>query len=327
MAELRWNPLLKDWTIVAGHRQNRPDMPKDYCPFCPGSGKVPESYDVHKYDNDFPALSQEPPTPYSEESHLYKTKEAYGKCEVILYSPEHHASICELSTEHIEKLVNLWQERYEELAKDERIKYIFAFENRGAEVGVTMPHPHGQIYGYSYLPLKLQKELQNSKEFYAEYKKNLFDEMNTEEKRSGKRVIFENEDFLVYLPFFTDYPYGVYIVAKSQLGSFSDFSDLQKKRFSQTLKRVTGMFDCLFDKKFPYMMGIYQTPVNSEEHRKAKDYYRFHIKFYPPMRGEKSIKYNASSETGAWANANPRIVEETAVELREALNIFLESGK
>ncbi|MFC4804351.1 galactose-1-phosphate uridylyltransferase [Filifactor villosus] len=327
MAELRWNPLLKDWTIVAGHRQNRPDMPKDYCPFCPGSGKVPEAYDVHKYDNDFPALSQDPPFPYSEDSALYKTKTAYGKCEVILYSPEHHASICELSTEHIKKLVDLWQERYEELSKDEKIKYIFTFENRGAEVGVTMPHPHGQIYGYSYLPLKLQKELQNSKEFYEEHKKNLFDEMNKEEKRSGKRVIFENEDFLVYLPFFTDYPYGVYIVSKSDLGSFSDFSESQKKVFSETLKKVTGMFDSLFDKKFPYMMGIYQVPVNSEAYKDAKDYYRFHIKFYPPMRGEKSIKYNASSETGAWANANPRVVEETAVELREALNKFLESGK
>lgn len=327
MAELRWNPLLKDWTIVAGHRQNRPDMPKEYCPFCPGSGKVPETYEVHKYDNDFPALSQNPPDPYSEDSELYKTKEAYGKCEVILYSPEHHASICELSTEHIEKLVCLWQERYEELSKDKEIKYIFTFENRGAEVGVTMPHPHGQIYGYSYLPLKLQKELENCKEFYEEKKRNLFDAMNVEEKKSGKRIIFENEDFLVYLPFFTDYPYGVYIVAKSNLGSFSDFSEGQKKTFSETLKKVTGMFDSLFDKKFPYMMGIYQAPVNVESYRDASDYYRFHVKFYPPMRGEKNIKYNASSETGAWANANPRVVEETTVELREALNKFLESGK
>ncbi|MDO4793384.1 MAG: galactose-1-phosphate uridylyltransferase, partial [Filifactor alocis] len=264
MAELRWNPLLKDWTIVAGHRQNRPDMPKDYCPFCPGSGKVPESYEVHKYDNDFPALSQNPPIPYSEDSELYKTKTAYGKCEVILYSPEHHASICELSIEHIKKLVDLWQERYEELSKDEKIKYIFTFENRGAEVGVTMPHPHGQIYGYSYIPLKLQKELQNCKEFYEERKRNLFDEMNSEEKKSGKRLIFENEDFLIYLPFFTDYPYGVYIVSKSNLGSLSDFSESQKKIFAETLKKVTGMYDSLFEKKFPYMMGIYQIPVNSE---------------------------------------------------------------
>lgn len=322
MAELRWNPLLKDWTIVAGHRQNRPDMPKDYCPFCTGSGRVPEAYDVHKYDNDFPALSQDPPEPYMEDSKLYRTKPAYGKCEVILYSPKHNASLCELPVEHIYKLVELWKDRYEELSKDEGIKYIFTFENRGAEVGVTMPHPHGQIYGYSYIPLKLQKELDNAEEFYRENGVNLFEQMNEEERKCGKRIIFENEEFLVYLPFFTDYPYGVYISAKKKLGSFSDFSVEQMKVFAETLKKVTGMFDSLFDKKFPYMMGIYQIPVNASEYRDSKEYYRFHVKFYPPMRGEKSIKYNASSETGAWANANPRVVEETAVELRNALNKF-----
>lgn len=327
MAELRWNPLLKDWTIVAGHRQNRPDMPKDYCPFCLGSGRVPEHYEVHKYDNDFPALSQEPPEAYSEDSELYRTKPAYGKCEVILYSPEHNASLCDLSTEHIYKLVELWKERYEALSKDENINYIFTFENRGAEVGVTMPHPHGQIYGYSYIPLKLQKELDNAEEFYREHGINLFDKMNEEELKSGKRIIFENEDFLVYLPFFTDYPYGVYISAKKKLGSFLDFSQDQMKVFAETLKNVTGMFDSLFDRKFPYMMGIYQLPVNTSEYSDSKEYYRFHVKFYPPMRGEKSIKYNASSETGAWANANPRVVEETAVELRNALNKFIGRDK
>ncbi len=327
MAELRWNPLLKDWTIVAGHRQNRPDMPKDFCPFCPGSGKVPDNYEVYKYDNDFPSLSPQPPEPYTEQSAFYKTKEAYGKCEVILYSSDHHASICELSKKHIEKLVLLWKDRYEELSKDSKIKYIFTFENRGAEVGVTMPHPHGQIYGYSYIPLKMQKELENAKEYYEETGKNIFLMMNEEEQKAKKRIITENDSFIVYLPFFTDYPYGIYISAKQKLGSFLEFSDKQVSDFADILKQVTGMFDTLFCRKFPYMMGIYQLPVNSKEYDNVEEYYHFHVKFYPPLRGEKSIKYNASSETGAWANANPRIVEETAVELKEALQKFKETIK
>ena len=101
MAELRWHPLIKDWVMIASHRQNRPQMPKDWCPFCPGSGKVPENYDVYKYDNDFPALSQNPPQPDDVATDFFKTKEAYGKCEVILYSPEHTITLPELSVDHI----------------------------------------------------------------------------------------------------------------------------------------------------------------------------------------------------------------------------------
>ena len=158
MAELRFNPLTKDWVMIASHRQNRPQMPKDWCPFCPGpdNKKVPDTYEVLEYDNDFPALSQNPPVPDDVETELYKTAPSYGKCEVILYSPDHTATLPELSVPHIKKLVDLWQERYNELSKDEKIKYIFIFENRGEAVGVTMPHPHGQIYGYSFIPKKVE---------------------------------------------------------------------------------------------------------------------------------------------------------------------------
>ncbi len=125
MAELRWHPLIKDWVMIASHRQHRPQMPKDWCPFCPGSGKVPDDYEVFKYDNDFPALSQEPPAPDDVPTGFYKTREAYGKCEVILYSPKHTITLPELPTNHIAKLMDLWTERFIELRKDEKIKYIF----------------------------------------------------------------------------------------------------------------------------------------------------------------------------------------------------------
>ena len=108
MAELRWNPLIKDWVMIASHRQNRPQMPKDWCPFCPGSGKVPDHFTVYEYDNDFPALSQNPPEPDDVATELYKTRPAYGKCEVILYSPEHTVTLPELKVPHIRELVDLW---------------------------------------------------------------------------------------------------------------------------------------------------------------------------------------------------------------------------
>ena len=200
MAELRWNPLIKDWVMIASHRQNRPQMPKDWCPFCPGSGKVPDHFTVYEYDNDFPALSQNPPVPDDVETRIYKTKPAYGKCEVILYSPEHTVTLPELPVDHIRELVDLWTERFVEISKDEKIKYVFIFENRGDVVGVTMPHPHGQIYGYSVIPKKLQLEMESCKEHFDETHNCLICDMLEDEMNCGDRIIMENEDFVTFLP-------------------------------------------------------------------------------------------------------------------------------
>lgn len=327
MAELRYNPLLGDWTMVASHRQNRPQMPKDWCPFCPGSGKVPEDFEVFKYDNDFPALSLDPPAPDNIGSEFYKTKECYGKCEVILYSKNHTAVLSEISLPHVKKLVDLWCERYEDLGKDPKIKYIFEFENRGEEVGVTMPHPHGQIYGYSVMPLKIQTELKNCKKHYDENNECLICRMNKEEISFKERIVMENDDFIAYIPFFTDYPYGVFITAKKHYSKITDFNDTVKTNFADIIRKMSGTFDTLFDRRFPYMMCIHQAPVNSPEYGNYDDYYHFHVEFYPPLRSKDKVKFNASSETGAWAACNPRAVEETAKELRDAYERFKEKDK
>ncbi len=327
MAELRWNPLIKDWVMIASHRQNRPNMPKDWCPFCPGpdNDKVPKSFDVLEYDNDFPALSQAPPTPDAVETRLYKTKPAYGKCEVILYSPEHTVTLPELPAGHIRKLVDLWQERFELMQKDENIKYIFIFENRGAVVGVSMPHPHGQIYGYSTIPKKIELELGACREYKAQTGRCLICDMLEDEKADGRRIIFENDDFTVFLPFYCEYPYGIYIAAKRHVQNLTQLSDAEKTSLAQTLKEAAGTLDSLFDYPFPYMMCMYQNPVNTGA---DIDDYHFHIAFYPPMRDKDKQKFNASSETGAWAHCNPTAPEAKAVELREAHKKYLEkTGK
>ncbi|MDX1359326.1 MAG: galactose-1-phosphate uridylyltransferase [Clostridia bacterium] len=324
LAELRWHPLIKDWVMIASHRQDRPQMPKDWCPFCPGSGKVPDDYDVLKYDNDFPALSQTPPVPDDVERGVYKTGDAYGKCEVILYSSGHTTTLPELSDDHVKKLVDLWTERFEELSKDKNIKYIFIFENRGEAVGVTMPHPHGQIYGYPFIPKKIELELDSCKEYYGYSGKCLVCEMNDTETGFEKRVIFENEHFIVYLPFFSEYPYGVYIVSKSHVPAITGFGEDEKMSLAMILKDTVGMLDSLFDMKFPYMMCMHQSPVNSEN---TDDYYHFHIEFFPPLRSAEKIKFNASSETGAWAHCNTTAPEDKAAELRKAYTRYLDSRR
>ena len=138
MAELRWNPLIKDWVMIASHRQNRPQMPKDWCPFCPGSGKVPDHFTVYEYDNDFPALSQNPPVPDDVETRIYKTKPAYGKCEVILYSPEHTVTLPELPVDHIRELVDLWTERFVEISNpSDRPEGAVCVKERKQDGGIT----------------------------------------------------------------------------------------------------------------------------------------------------------------------------------------------
>lgn len=322
MAELRWHPLIQDWVMINSNRQNRPQIPKDWCPFCPGSGKVPDDYDVLKYDNDFPALSQNPPQPDDVATDFFRVRPNYGKCEVILYSPGHTTTLPDLTDAHMRKLVDLWAERYDAIRADPEVKYVFIFENRGKMVGTSMPHPHGQIYGYSVIPKKIQLEVESAKEYKAEKGHCLFCDMLKAEQEAGKRIIFQDDYFTVFLPFFTEYPYGVYVESRRHVSHISQLTEEEKSSLGITLKHIVGMFDTMFDREFPYMMCMHNAPVNGEN---VEDCYHFHIEFFPPLRSKDQQKFNASSETGAWAHCNPRCPEETAQELRDAYQKYIDT--
>lgn len=320
--------MLGTWTMVAANRQHRPNMPKDWCPFCPAENKkVPSSYRTFIYPNDFPALSglEGDGIGGNVSDRIYQVEEASGACEVVLYSPDHDASLYDLSTDHMDELVGLWAKRVTHYKQFPLVKYVFEFENRGPEVGVTMPHPHGQIYAYPFVPLKLETELKQSRQYYLKTGRNLLEDMLREERTDRRRVILETNHFLVFLPHFTDYPYGVFIVAKDNVIFLYEMSPEMHSELGKVLQDVTGMFDALFDRPFPYMMCFHQGAVNSPEWEGQDKFYRFHIEFYPPLRNANTIKYYASSEMGAWAAANTRLVEETAEELRQALHKYLSS--
>ncbi len=321
MPELRYNPLLKDWTMVAEGRQARPVLPEDHCPFCPGSGKVPQSYDVLAYDNDFPPLMPDPPDPRSEGTALYPVLPAYGKCEVVLYSPDHGASLATLPLGHVRKLVDLWTERYAALRADPRVKYVLIFENRGAEVGVTIPHPHGQIYAYPYVPQKIRVESEAFRAHRQSAGRCLLCDINAEERGSGERLILESGTMLCYIPFFTDYPFGAMIASKAHRPDLTAFSEEEKTDLAAMLRAVVGGMDALYGRPFPYMMVLHQQPA--AEDADSRDAH-FHIEFYPPLRDRDKLKFLASSETGAWAPCNPLAVEDTAPLLREAVRKAIE---
>lgn len=323
MAELRYNPFKDDWLMVASARQDRPQMPGNWCPFCPGSGRVPDNYDVLKYDNDFPALSMEPPEPDDVATDFFRTEKAYGKCEVILYSPDHNTTLPKLSVSHVRKLVDLWCERFEELYKYDKSKYIMIFENRGEAVGVTMPHPHGQVYAYPFLPKKVEQKFENSKKYKAETGSCLFCDWLAAEQDFKQRVIFENEFFSVIIPFFAEFAYGTQIISKKHINFITEFSNEEKTALAKTVRDTVGMYDSLFDMPFPYMMCMYNAPVNTDN----IEGFHFHIVFFPPMRSREKQQFLASSETGAGAHCNPTAPEEKAKELRAAYEKYIAEAR
>lgn len=320
MPEFRWNPLLATWTMVATNRQHRPHLPKTYCPFCPKDNKALPEYDVLAYDNDFPVmdLSSKLPSP-KPNGKMIQRAEPVGKCEVILYSPEHDKTLYQLPDEHVQKIVELWASRFAELQKDKRIKYIFEFENRGEEVGVTIHHPHGQLYAYSFVPHKIETELRNCKQYFKLHGRNLFADLNDSEKKNKTRVVYENKNFIAYIPYFADYPFGVFVVSKNLRGNITQFTATEKKDLAEMLKKLTAGFDKIYDREFPYMMCLHQTPVNERKYKDAEMYYAFHIEFYPPLRAKDKIKWYAGSEMGAGAAANPLDVDECAKVLRDLI--------
>lgn len=320
MPELRRNPLNGEWIIVATNRQQRPHLPKDQCPFCPGSTNVPSAFDVLAYPNDFPALSAsaDKDVPMiSDESGLFTSAPAYGHCEVILYSPEHHKKIYDLSSAHMKKLTELWKERFVHFSKDIKIKYVFEFENRGAEVGVTIDHPHGQLYAYPFVPPKIEKELTECRKYHEKHQVKLLDKIAEAEVNSGQRMVWINESFCAFIPWFTDYPFGVFIVSRNSRAHIGQMSDKELQELGETIQAVTRGFDQIFERPFPYMMCFHQTPVNSPEWNDSEKYYTFHIEFYPPLRERDKIKWYAGSEMGAGVAANPMDVDQCAAILRD----------
>ena len=300
MAELRYNPFKNDWVMVASARQNRPQMPRDWCPFCPGSGRVPDSFDVLKYDNDFPALSPDPPEPDDVATDFFKAEKAYGKCEVILYSPDHTATLPQLPVAHIKKLVDLWCERFAELSKHEKSRYIMIFENRGEVVGVTMPHPHGQIYAYPFIPKKVELKLDCARKHKQETGNCLFCDWLKAERKAGSRVIFENQHFAVTIPFFSEFAYGTWIIAKGHIPCMTDFDASLRTALAEALRNTVGMYDSLFDMPFPYMMCMYNAPVGSEG---ADDFHPYRI--FTPC-GRRKSSGSGVQRDGCRAHCNRR---------------------
>ncbi len=288
-------------------------MPADWCPFCPGSGRVPEDYGCYIYPNDFAAFSIPPPEPAIQGDDFYRVARSQGKCDVVLYHPDHNTSLPQLSLPHIVKLVQLWRERFAELKATPGIRYVLIFENKGAVIGVTMPHPHGQIYAFPFIPPRLKRELEAARAHQRAKRRCLFCDILKKERRDGRRIVAENEAFTAFVPFYARWPYEVHIFARRHVGALDAFRPAEEQALAEILKWVTLKYDNLYQMSFPYMMLLHQSPTKGKF-----PYFHFHIEFYPPHRSKEKLKYLAGVETGAGTFLNDSLAEQKAAELRGA---------
>mgnify|MGYP001417879075 CR=1 FL=1 len=320
MSELRYNPLLGEWIATATHRQDRTFLPPpDFCPLCPTKKggfptEVPEeTYDIVSFENRFPSLKKDPEEPAVEGTELYPVRPSRGVCEVVLYSPDHSTTLADEPVEQIYKLVMVWRDRFRELGALDFVEYVFIFENKGEAVGVTLHHPHGQIYAYPFVPPVVKKELAQTQKYYEEKQSCLLCDILAEESRDGRRIVAENASFAAYIPFFARYPYETHIAPKRHLQAFTDFSEQEERDLAEILKQTLAAFDRLFDLSFPYIMAIHQRPTDGGVY----DHYHFHIEFYPPLRTATKLKYLAGSEAGAGMFINDTLPENKAAELKK----------
>jgi len=312
MSELRLNPITGEWVIVATHRVDRPFLPKDICPFCPGSPNIPDTYDVMIYPNDFPSLMTPAPPIEIEPPTFSKVAPIEGFCDVVLYSPKHDATLGTLPLDDVIKVIQLWQSRYHELASYAHIKYVLIFENRGKEVGVTIHHPHGQIYAFPFIPPIPAKELHHSQTYRNAHGSCLFCDILAEELQLHTRIVMEDDHFVTFVPFFAKYPYEVHIYPRRHIQHITELNPNEVTSLAHTLRHMIRKYDNLVDGIFPLMMLLHQAPVDGTPY----PYYHFHIEFYSPYITRDKLKYLAGCEQGAGVVINSIPPETSAAKLR-----------
>lgn len=319
MSEKRWNPVLGEWVVTATHRQDRTFLPPaGYCPLCPTATdgfptEVQQTdYEFVVFENKFPSLSRTPASPAVHGSELCPVEPSTGVCEVILYSSNHTGTLADLSVDKLAQLVRVWRDRYEELGARDEIDYVFIFENKGEAIGVTIHHPHGQIYAFSYLPPKIEREIVNEQAHFEKCGRCLHCDLLKQELEDGQRIVAETEHFAAFIPFYARYPYELHVYSKEHRGSMAEFSEVEERDLGLMLKTVLKKYDGLWGFSMPYMMVMHQKPTNEKEYPSS----HFHIEFYPPLRTAEKLKYLAGCESGAGTFVNDTLPEEKAVELR-----------
>jgi UDPglucose--hexose-1-phosphate uridylyltransferase len=281
MPDIRVDPHLGTVVHVVGTRQARPNLPLTSCPFCPGGLEAPEPYDVRWFRNRWPAMEGE-------------------RCEVVLYTSQHDATLQSLGVDGVRKVVDLWAERTAELGARHDVDFVLVFENRGAEVGATIAHPHGQIYAYDHIPDRPLR---------------LLDGKWQPDTMPGERLVARAGSWSAWVPFASNYPLAVTLAPDEQIGDLPTLDDAGRNDLAALLVDVMRRLDALFGQPLPYMMWLNQRPTDGSEWPQAW----LHIEIVSPWRRAGVPRFIAAAEVACGEYFNPVIPEVLAEQLRDAL--------
>jgi UDPglucose--hexose-1-phosphate uridylyltransferase len=313
--------------VIAAHRQNRPWIgqtvaataetipPYDAtCYLCPGNARIggvhnPAYRDVFVFENDHPCVGPAAPTPVTPPG-PYRVRRADGIAKVVCFSPGHH--LAELAVGHIERVVEAWQRETTDLAARPEVNHVLCFENKGAVVGVSNPHPHGQIYATNFVFKTVETALGAMQRYARSEGRSLMADIIAAEQQDGRRILFEDEYTIAFVPYFARYAYEVYVVPKRTVAFLHALSAAESTSLALALKTVTVRFDNLWQQSFPYVMPIHQAPTDGADYR---DFHAY-ISFHPPLRQPALLKYLAGPEVGGGNFLNDTAPEATAQALR-----------
>jgi len=299
----RFNILSGEWVLVSPHRAKRPWQGQnettsnekrpahdDSCYLCAGNTRIngeinPKYTDVFVFTNDFAALQSDSKS-FSVNDGLLKAQSEQGICKVICFSPDHSKSLAELEVSDIEKIVQTWQKEYILLASIENINYVQIFENKGAVMGCSNPHPHGQIWSQTTLPNEVEKKHNTQLAHFNKNKTSLLEDYLQQELKLQERIIFENDDFVVLIPFWAIWPFEAMIAPKKAQANITQMSEKETSNYAEAISVLTKAYDKLFNTSFPYSSGIHQAPTDGE----SNEHWHWHMSFYPPLLRSATVK-------------------------------------
>lgn len=299
----RYNILTGEWVLVSPQRDKRPwqgkneALPKKQtisydpdCYLCPGNTRIngainPNYKDVYIFQNDFAAL-QNNVKEFSLDNKLLKAKSESGICKVICFSPDHSKSLGEMSKKEILKVIEAWQTEYMLLGKEKNINYVQIFENKGEIMGCSNPHPHGQIWSQSSLPNEVVKKNTHQLNYFLDQQSSLLKDYLNQELKEKERIIYENKNCVVLVPFWAIWPFETMIIPKKHQQNISTLDVKEREDFAEAILVITKSYDKLFEYSFPYSSGIHQAPTDN----KNNQHWHWHMSFYPPLLRSAAIK-------------------------------------
>lgn len=301
----RWNPLRQSWVLVSPHRTQRPwqgevgqkALPSGVaydseCYLCPGNKRAggaenPKYDSIFTFVNDYAALLPEGPASFdTPASSLLKAEAVRGLCKVLCFHPDHSLTLARMTAPEIRLVVDAWANEFTELGALDWIKHVQIFENRGAMMGASNPHPHGQIWSTDFIPDEPALETKAQSEYLALTGHCLLCEYLKTERAEGQRVIFENDHFAALVPWWAVWPFEVMLVSKRHLGSMPELASAERDALADGLRRLCTRFDNLFETNFPYTMGFHQKPTDGQVHEE----WHFHAHFYPPLLRSATVR-------------------------------------